>query len=103
MTRSDSIRKELQSQVLDLYRPWLNAGHRHDYRDLGVPVTNAAEIFKTVNITDDWRHSDHERGMVSEHRRSVARGEEVFNNAKVNITGVAGLNDDLNVATIPGF
>jgi hypothetical protein len=42
MTRSDSIRKELQSQVLDLYRPWLNAGHRHDYRDLGVPVTNAA-------------------------------------------------------------
>jgi cytochrome c peroxidase len=41
--------------------------------------------------------------MVSEHRRSVARGEELFNNTKINITGVAGLNDDLNVESIPGF
>jgi hypothetical protein len=37
------------SQVFDLYRPWLNAGHRHD-RDFGTPVSNAAELFKTVNI-----------------------------------------------------
>ena len=91
------------SQVFDLYRPWLNAGHRHDYRDLGMPVANAAELFKTINITDDWRHNDRERGMVNEHRRSVARGEELFNNTRVNITGVAGLNDDLNIETIPGF
>jgi len=91
------------SQVFDIYRPWLNAGHRHDYRDLGMPVANAAELFKTINITDDWRRNDHERGMVNEHRRSVARGEELFNNTKINITGVAGLNDDLNIETIPGF
>ena len=39
-----------------LLSPWLNAGHRHDYRDLGMPVANAAELFKTINITDDWRH-----------------------------------------------
>ena len=41
--------------------------------------------------------------MVNEHRRSVARGEELFNNTRVNITGVAGLNDDLNIETVPGF
>jgi cytochrome c peroxidase len=41
--------------------------------------------------------------MVSEHRRSVARGEEVFNTAKINITGVSGLNDDLNTPSIQGF
>jgi cytochrome c peroxidase len=36
-------------------------------------------------------------------RQSIARGEEVFNNTNINITGVSGLNDDLNVASIPGF
>ena len=29
--------------------------------------------------------------------------EEVFNTTNINITGVAGLNDALNVASIPGF
>ncbi len=36
-------------------------------------------------------------------RQSIARGEEVFNNTHINITGVSGLNDDLNTASIPGF
>ncbi len=36
-------------------------------------------------------------------RQSIARGEEVFNNANLNITGVSGLNDDLNLTSIPGF
>jgi cytochrome c peroxidase len=37
------------------------------------------------------------------YRQSVARGEEIFNTTNINITGVAGLNDALNVASIPGF
>jgi cytochrome c peroxidase len=37
------------------------------------------------------------------YRQSVARGEEVFNTTNINITGVAGLNDVLKVASIPGF
>jgi cytochrome c peroxidase len=37
------------------------------------------------------------------HRQSIARGEEVFNNTAINITGVSGLNDDLKLASIPGF
>jgi cytochrome c peroxidase len=36
-------------------------------------------------------------------RLSVARGEEVFNTTKINITGVAGLNDVLNLPSIAGF
>jgi hypothetical protein len=36
-------------------------------------------------------------------RRSVARGEEVFNKTKINITGVAGLNDALQLPKIAGF
>jgi hypothetical protein len=36
-------------------------------------------------------------------RASIARGQALFNSKPINITGVAGLNDDLNTATIPGF
>jgi cytochrome c peroxidase len=36
-------------------------------------------------------------------RQSIARGEEVFNNTNINITGVSGLNDDLGIPSIPGF
>jgi hypothetical protein len=92
------------SQVFDLYRPWLDAGKRHDAgNDDQQPMAGIEDLFKRVNITDAWRHNDHERSMVNEHRRSVARGEELFNTVKINITGVAGLNDDLNVESIPGF
>jgi hypothetical protein len=44
----------------------------------------------------------HGRGDVAQ-RESIARGEEVFNNTNINITGVSGLNDDLGVASIAGF
>ena len=43
------------------------------------------------------------KDRVAEQRRSVEHGEELFNNININITGVSGLNDDLNVASIPGF
>jgi cytochrome c peroxidase len=32
----------------------------------------------------------------------LEEGQAVFNSKPINITGVAGLNDDLNVASIPG-
>jgi hypothetical protein len=37
------------------------------------------------------------------YRQSIARGEELFNTTSINITGVGGLNDALNVPSIPGF
>ena len=36
------------------------------------------------------------------HRRSIARGEKIFNTRPIAITGVTGLNDVLNVQSIPG-
>src|SRR5205085_3326781 len=35
-------------------------------------------------------------------RARIARGEALFNSKRINITGVAGLHDDLGVASIPG-
>jgi hypothetical protein len=35
-------------------------------------------------------------------RASIVRGQALFNSKPIAITGVAGLNDDLNVASIPG-
>jgi cytochrome c peroxidase len=46
---------------------------------------------------------DGDRDGVAEYRRSIARGERVFNTTGINITGVAGLNDALNIPSIAGF
>ena len=62
------------SKIFDLYRAWIGIGGSED----------------------------EDKGVV-EHRRSVARGEELFNNTPINITDVAGLNDTLNAKSIPGF
>jgi hypothetical protein len=35
-------------------------------------------------------------------RASIARGQTLFNSKRIQITEVAGLNDDLNLAVIPG-
>src|SRR5262249_16019205 len=35
-------------------------------------------------------------------RASIARGETVFNSKPINITGVAGINDVLGLASLPG-
>lgn len=45
----------------------------------------------------------HGAGDTIQHREAIARGEEVFNTTPINIVGVAGLNDDLNTSSIPGF
>ncbi|MBZ5580497.1 MAG: hypothetical protein LAP40_28425 [Acidobacteriia bacterium] len=58
------------------------------------------------NLFDAWTntHSHHDdRDGGSESRRaSIARGQALFNSKPIAITGVAGLNDDLNMASIPG-
>ena len=89
------------SKVFTLYQPWLGAGTRRD-NDHSTPMATE-ELLRRVNISDAWHFNDHERNKVNEHRRSVARGEELFNNTKIAITGVGGLNDKLGVARIDGF
>ena len=49
------------------------------------------------------REGDDESSGHAERRRSIARGERVFNATEINITGVTGLNDALNLPTIAGF
>jgi cytochrome c peroxidase len=46
---------------------------------------------------------DDETGVMAAYGRSIANGQRLFNTTKINITGVAGLNDVLNEPTIPGF
>jgi len=54
------------------------------------------------NLYDNWahisdrdyeKHDDYERRNSA--RRSIARGEQIFNTLQIPITGVAGINDDV--------
>jgi cytochrome c peroxidase len=51
------------------------------------------------SLSSDGRESGGDR---QSRRASILRGQAVFNSKPIAITGVAGLNDDLNVASIPG-
>ena len=69
-----------------------------------IPFTPA--IF---NLFDAWlnthSHGDdgHEDGDdQASQRASIARGQVLFNSKPIQITNVAGLNDDLNLAVLPG-
>ncbi len=48
------------------------------------------------NLYDAWTNNSLSA------RASIARGQTLFNSKPINITGVAGLNDTLNLTTIPG-
>ena len=55
------------------------------------------------SLFDAWTNlGSHQDDDAAGRRTSIARGQAVFNSKPINITGVAGLNDDLNVASIPG-
>jgi hypothetical protein len=60
--------------------------------------------FNPVSMTafDAWVDPDgHGQGQDAA-RAAIARGQALFNSHPISITGVSGLNDDLNVASIPG-
>jgi len=60
---------------------------------LGPPAQFTPNAF---TIYSKWQYSGNPM------RRSIARGEEIFNTHALTITSVRGLNDALNVAAIPG-
>ena len=68
---------------------------------LGTPFTPV--IF---DLFDSWTNQHESGADFGEHagrrRASIARGEALFNSKPINVTGVAGLNDELNLAVIPG-
>jgi len=101
-----------------------NEGHSlHDRNATGGPAALFAELSKFfIGINDPLGHNPtgapfdpnifdlykpwqslRGEGDETQDRLSVARGEEVFNTTNINITGVQGLNDDLNMPSIPGF
>jgi len=76
-----------------------------DYR------THAAFTPTVMTLYDAWKNvvprsidgDEEERNRsVAVARRAVARGQELFNSKPIQISGVKGLNDDLNVDVIPG-
>jgi hypothetical protein len=70
----------------------------------GTPFTPA--IFNLFDAWAAWQpdaEGDDSEGRDRHNQRaSIVRGQTLFNSKPINITGVAGLNDDLNLASIPG-
>jgi hypothetical protein len=73
-------------------------------------ATHAAFNPTVFTLYDAWggvgshHNSDakeHDKGRA-EARAAVVRGQALFNSKPIQITGVKGLNDDLNVASLPG-
>jgi len=58
----------------------------------GIPFTPAV-----FHLYDSWANAPSQSA-----RAAIARGQAVFNSKPIVITGVAGLNDSLNLAAIPG-
>jgi cytochrome c peroxidase len=68
---------------------------------MGTPFT--PEIFHLFDAWANQYASSSDFGMNAGKRRaSIARGEALFNSKPISITGVPGLNDELNLAVIPG-
>ena len=71
----------------------------------GIPFTPVI-----VNLFDAWTNArqhgddghDDDGDDRSSRRASIARGQSLFNSKPIVIKGVAGLNDDLNLTSIPG-
>jgi len=56
-----------------------------------------------IALYNSWqRYATQAKGFVQKARGSIARGEILFNSKPIRIAGVAGINDDLNVAVLPG-
>jgi hypothetical protein len=68
--------------VFTLYDAWSKPDHR------GADASDA--------------NTSHAEGGRADARRSVARGEALFNSRPIQITGVKGLNDDLGIPVLQG-
>ena len=69
---------------------------------LGQNPTGAPFDSHIFDLYKPWT-GGHGGGDDDDRRRSIARGEDIFNTTPIAITGVAGLNDDLNTPIINGF
>jgi cytochrome c peroxidase len=65
-------------------------------------TTFSAAIFNLFGAWTNAQGHGFLGGIQAAHRASIARGEALFNSKPIDITGVAGINDALGVASIPG-
>ncbi len=70
-----------------------------DYRT-GAPFNST--VFHTYDAWARFQASKANGQSRVAARAAVVRGQAIFNTRLINITGVKGLNDDLNLAVIPG-
>jgi hypothetical protein len=71
---------------------------------VGLNPTGAAFDSNAFNLFDAWSALPRSaRGRVIEARRSIARGQAIFNTRPLTLSGVAGLNDETfpNGVTVP--
>jgi cytochrome c peroxidase len=102
------------SQIFNLYQPWAGPG------GTAATVGNTATGANTATASNATTGSNTATSSSSviaaaaavptasgvtptAAQQSIARGQAVFNNTVINITGVSGLNDDLNQPSISGF
>jgi cytochrome c peroxidase len=84
---------DLQRQLADFF-PGINDPFGQN--PTGAPFnSNIFDLFQAWNSLPGKRD-------VNKDRESVARGETVFNTTKINITGVAGINDVLGQSSFSG-
>ena len=69
---------------------------------LGADPTGALFDKSAMKLFGAWAQPSNNNSRQSRDRQSVARGEVLFNTKPINITGVAGLNDDLHAVSIQG-
>lgn len=68
-----------------------------DYR------TRESFDFNVMSLYNTWeRYSSHATNQTERARGAIARGQALFNNKLIQISGVAGINDDLNIAVLKG-
>ena len=69
---------------------------------LGLDPTGSRFTPEVFGLFSNWGSLNGQGGPIQA-RKAIARGEQLFNTIKINITGVAGLNDALNQQSISGF
>lgn len=102
---SDALARELNSQnakggAVHLSRQPFFLGINDP---LGQNPSGAAFDARAFNLFDAWAPStaaSHEPYAAA--RAAVARGQELFNSHPITITGVSGLNDELNMPSVAG-
>src|SRR6185295_12618926 len=60
--------------------------------NFGDSQTHAPFDAVVFDLYDSWTNLRHDRR--ADDRRAVARGQALFNNKRINISGVAGINDN---------